>query len=85
MNRVVINMDAQGGFTVYSDEPVEFFVVCDHCPQDRVYQMGVEVGVDRVRAQLRDDPVGHRLDSHELGEGYGPRKAASRPTLKVVE
>lgn len=85
MNRVVINMDAQGGFTVYSDEPIEFFVVCDHCPQDRVYQMQAEIGVEKVRRQLRDDAVGHRFDSHVLGKGYGPRKPPSKPTLKVIE
>lgn len=85
MNRVVINMDPQGFFTVHSDEEIEFFVVCDHCPNDRVYQMGAEIGPDKVRAQLRDDMIGHRNDSQPLGNGYGPRKPPSRRKFKVVE
>lgn len=85
MNRVVMNMDAQGCFTIYSDEPVEFFVVNDHCPEDRVYQMDVETGVEKVHAQLRNEPVGHKNDSHILGAGYGPRKPPSKPSLRVVE
>jgi hypothetical protein len=86
MNRIVINMDAQGGFEVFSDEPIEVFVVCDHCPNDRVYQMTtVEVGVEKVRAQLRADPVGHTNDSQTLGSGYGPRKPPSRRKLEVVK
>lgn len=86
MNRVVINMDEQGLFTVHSDEPIEFFVVCDHCPSDRVYQMtAVEVGVEKVHAQLRTDPVGHRNDSQPLGTGHGPRKPPSKRKLEVAK
>lgn len=85
MNRVVMNMDEQGCWTIYSDEPIEFFVVNDHCPDDRVYQQEITVGVDHVRAQLRNDPIGHINDSHFLGEGYGPRKAPSRRKLEVVK
>lgn len=85
MNRIVINMDAQGLFTVYSDEPVEFFVVCDHTPSDRVYQMEVETGVEKVQQQLGTDPVGHKHDSHELGSGHGPRKPPSKRKLEVVK
>lgn len=84
MNRVVINMDELGFFAVYSDEPIEFFVVNDHCPGDRVYEMDVEVGVEKVRSQLRDDAVGHKNDSHFLGNGYGPKKPPSRPRLSIV-
>lgn len=85
MNRVVINMDEQGGFTVYSDEPIEFYTVADHCPNDRVYQGMVEVGVEKVRAQLRNDPVGHYHDDNPLGTGHGPRKPPSRRKLEVVK
>lgn len=85
MNRVVINMDPQGCFTITADQPVEVFVVCDFTPNDRVYQSRIDVGVEKVRAILRDDPVGHINDDRKLGEGYGPRKPASRPSLKVVE
>lgn len=85
MNRVVINMDEQGCFTIYSDEPIEFFCVNDHCPNDRVYQMDVETGVDKVHSQLRNDPIGHKNDSHFLGSGYGPRKPASKRKLEVVK
>jgi hypothetical protein len=85
MNRVVINMDEQGCFEIFSDEPIEFFVVNDHCPQDRVYQMSVEIGVDKVRGQLRDDVVGHAGDEFfETRSGYG-KKPPSRRKLKVVE
>ncbi|MGV0879455.1 hypothetical protein V6767_20180 [Martelella sp. FLE1502] len=85
MNRVVINMDEQGGFTVTSDEPIEFFVVCDHIKSDRVYQMDVDVGVEKVRAELRDDMVGHKMDDRQFGQGYGPAKPPSKPTLKLVD
>jgi len=85
MNRVVMNMDDQGCWTIYSDEPIEFFCVNDHCPGDRVYQMDVEVGVEKVRQQLGNDPVGHINDSHALGEGYGPRKPPSKRKLEVVK
>lgn len=85
MNRVVMNMDAQGCFEIFSDEPIEFFVVNDHCPGDRVYQMPVETGVEKVRDQLRDDPVGHAGDEYlETRSAYG-KKPASRRALKVVE
>jgi hypothetical protein len=85
MNRVVMNMDEQGCFNIYSDEPIEFFVVNDHCPNDRVYQMGVDVGIEHVRAQLGSDLIGHRNDDHLLGAGYGPRKQPSKRKLEVVK
>lgn len=85
MNRVVINMDEHGLFTVYSDEPIEFFTVCDFAPNDRVYQGMVEVGVEKVQAQLRNDPVGHYHDDNPLGTGHGPRKPPSRRKLEIVK
>jgi hypothetical protein len=84
-NRIVMNMDKQGGFTIYSDEPIEFFCVSDHCPDDRVYQMEVEVGVDKVRQQLREDPVGHIMDDQAFGAGYGPRKPPSKRKFEVIK
>lgn len=63
----------------------------DHQPNDRVYQFADGEGVyasgpDKVRNLLRDDPVGHKHDSHtELSTGYGARKPPSRPSLKVVK
>lgn len=85
MNRVVINMDAQGGFEVFSDEPIEFFTVCDFAPNDRVYQGQVHVGVEKVQAQLRNDPVGHYHDDHKLGTGHGPQKPPSKRKLEIVK
>jgi hypothetical protein len=85
MNRIVINMDVQGGFSVFSDEPAELFIVSDHTPADRVYQMEIHVGVQKVRDQLRSDPVGHKNDSHTLGTGHGPRKPPSRRKFEVVK
>lgn len=85
VNRVVMNMDEQGCWTIYSDEPIEFFCVNDHCPDDRVYQMEVEVGVEKVREQLGNDPVGHSMDSNTFGEGYGPRKPPSKRKLEVIK
>lgn len=85
MNRVVMNMDEQGFWTIFSDEPIEFFVVNDHFHSDRVYQMEIEVGVEKVRSQLRDDPVGHANDDTLLGAGYGPRKGPSKRKLEVVK
>jgi len=85
MNRIVMNMDAQGCFTIFSDEPIEFFVVSDHIPADRVYQMQVEVGVEKVQQQIANEPVGHKNDDHALGEGYGPRKQPSKRKFEVVK
>lgn len=85
MNRVVMNMDERGVFTIYSDEPIEFFCVSDHTPEDRVYQMQVEIGVEKVQGQLRTEPVGHINDDHALGNGYGPRKPPSKRKLEVVK
>lgn len=75
MNRIVINMDPQGLFTVYSDEPVEFFVVCDHTPNDRVYQMEVDTGVEKVQEQLgagdgRSDDTSGRQGDYAKGGLY---------------
>lgn len=86
MNRVVINMDEQGCFTIISDEPIEVFCVADHCPDDRVYQMkNVQIGVEKVQAQLRNDPIGHYHDNNPYGTGHGPRKPPSKRKLKVVK
>lgn len=85
MNRIVINMDAQGCFTVYSDEPIDLYCVSNHTPADRVYQMQVEVGVEKVRAQLGSDPVGHIHDDQLLGSGHGPRKPPSKRKFEVVK
>ena len=85
MNRVVINMDPQGCFEVFSDAPVEFFVVCDHVPADRVYQMSVEVGVEKVRKQLLTDPVGHSGDAFFQTRSQYGKKPPSKPGLEVVK
>ena len=86
MNRVVIKMDADGGFEIFSDEPIEVYGVCDHIPEDRVYQLTkvVHIGVDKVQAQLRNDPVGHYHDDQLLGTGHGPRKPPSKRKLEIV-
>lgn len=85
MNRVVMNMDAKGFWTIYSDEPIEFYVVNDHCPSDRVYQQEVEIGVEKVRAQLGDDAVGHSGDEFfETRSNYGKRPP-SRRKLEVID
>jgi hypothetical protein len=85
MNRVVMNMDAQGIFTIYSDEPIEFYTVSDHTPADRVYQMRAEVGVEKVREQLGADFVGHMGDEFlETRSNYGKKPPAKRK-LEVVK
>lgn len=84
MNRVILKLDERGGFEVFSDEPIELFIVADHAPSDRVYQMEATIGVEKVREVLRDDPVGHFHDSHDLGTGHGPRKPPSKRKLEVV-
>lgn len=65
MNRIVMELDEQGGFQFSSDEPVEIFVVSDHTPRDRVYQSKVSVDAKQVDDILRDDPVGHFDDDVE--------------------
>lgn len=84
-NRVVMNMDDQGCWTIYSDEPIDFYVVNDHCPSDRVYLQSVEVGVEKVREQLGDDMVGHAGDSFwETRTNFG-KKPPARRVLRAVE
>jgi hypothetical protein len=63
MNRIVMEMDQNGNFQFSSDEPVEIYVVCDHAPDDRVYQMNVDVGKKQVDDILADCPVGHADDA----------------------
>lgn len=84
MNRIVINLDPQGGIELFSDEAVQIFTVCDHIPADRVFEMDVTVGVEHVRAQLQDDPVEHSHDDTCLGDGYEPRKTSKRK-LQVID
>lgn len=90
MNRIAIVVDARGEIDrIVSDEPVRVFMICDSAPDDRVYEMSgdetVEIGPDKMRAVLRDDPIGHANDSHFLGSGHGPRKPPSRPGLNLVK
>ena len=90
MNRIAIVLDARGEIDrIVSDAPVRVFMVCDHAPDDRVYEMTadgtVEIGPEKMRAVLRDDPIGHAHDSHFLGSGHGPRKPPSRPPLNLVK
>jgi hypothetical protein len=87
MNRVILNMDKDGIITVFSDEPIELYGVCDFTPEDRVYQLTkvLHVGVEKVQAELRSDPVGHYHDDQLLGTGHGPRKPPSKRKLEVVK
>jgi hypothetical protein len=78
-NRVVINVDSSGGWSIFADQPIEIYQVNDHHPDDRVYRMDVTVGVQHVRAQLRDDPVGC-IDDDELGP-----LQPSAPRLAIVD
>ena len=86
-NRIAIVLGPRGELeTIVSDVPVRVFVVDDSCARDRVYEMtgpSVEIGPERMRAALRDDPIGHAHD--ELGTGHGPRKPSSTPSLRLVE
>ena len=81
--RIVMNMKEDGTFEFYSDQDCEIFVVCDHCPGDRVYRLtdAHTVGREFVDRELSDDPVGHsgdtrhaaikhRILSSEAGEPY---------------
>lgn len=82
--RVVMEMDPQGLFSVTSDAPIDFFVVCDHVPDDRVYQMDIDVGPEKVRKILGDDAIGHAEDSFiETRTGYG-KKPPAKASLSVV-
>lgn len=72
MNRIVMEMGQNGNFQFLSDEPVEIYVVCDHSPDDRVYQMSVDISTKQVDDILADCPVGHAGDEesgkHEPSE-----------------
>jgi hypothetical protein len=78
-NRIVVNVAKDGGWLIYSDQPIEFYQVNDHCPDDRVYRMDVTIGVEHVRAQLRGDHVGCFDDGDR-----GPLQP-SRPGLSIVK
>ncbi len=63
MNRICIVFGRDGLRVLVSDEPVRCFTICDHIPGDRVYELSPTVGVlefgsERVRAVLRDGPIG---------------------------
>jgi cellulose synthase/poly-beta-1,6-N-acetylglucosamine synthase-like glycosyltransferase len=79
MNRVVITFDKSGCFSVASDQEIEVFIVDDNAPNDRVYQMVADHGVELVAAQLRGDPVGCAND-----EQFG-KLAPSRPKFTVID
>lgn len=69
-NRVVIELTPCGSIQcINSDEPIDVFIVCDHVPNDRVYQwregVGLHVGKDLVDDTLGDSPIGHYLDDRE--------------------
>jgi hypothetical protein len=87
MNRVVIKMDEHGAIEIFSDEPIEVYTVCDFVPEDRVYQLTkcLHIGVEKVQAELRNDPVGHYHDDQMFGTGHGPRKPPSKRKLEVVK
>jgi hypothetical protein len=79
MNRVVITFDKSGCFSVASDQEIEFFVVDDNAPNDRIYQMVTDYGVELVAAQLGSNPVGCAND-----EAFG-KLAPSRPKFTVID
>ena len=62
--RVVINQNIDGTFEVITDETCDVFVVCDYCPEDRVYKLGAchTVGSELVDDQLRDSDIGSATD-----------------------
>jgi hypothetical protein len=86
MNRIVIEFKSDGSIKrVISDTPVQVFMVDDNHPEDRVYELTqghmLQVGPEKVRQSLRDDPVGHRGQTVD----NLPPKPPSRPVLKAVE
>ena len=92
MNRVCLVTNEGGDILkVASDEPIRFFVVNDHIPNELVYELrpdggGVlRIGVEQVRSTLRDDPVGHMHDQDRLGTGHGPRRPPTPPSLRLVD
>ncbi len=92
MNRVcLVTNEGADILKVVSDEPIRFFVINDHIPNDRVYELTpgenavLHIGVEHVRAVLRGDPVGHIHDQQRFGTGHGPRKAPAPPGLKLVD
>ncbi|MDH7787670.1 hypothetical protein QBD01_003697 [Ochrobactrum sp. 19YEA23] len=72
MNRILVEMDADGFFTFSSDEPVTVITVSENAPNDRVYQMQVKVSPDYIDSILGDDLTGHINDDVE----------GKRPSLK---
>lgn len=86
MNRIVLVVNTNGDIEkIIADEEVRVFWVDDNAPSDRVYEYTPLIGVQHVRAALRNDPIGHQYDDTELGGGYGPRKKPSRASLTIVE
>lgn len=86
MNRVAIILDKNGHFDgVVGDSEVEFFVIDQHTPSDRVYKYSSGLwGPQHVREAFDGNPVGHRYDG-TLGDGDGTGKLPpSKPSLTVV-
>ena len=85
--RVAINMCLDGTFTVYTDEPCEVFVICEHAPNDRVYRLSEahEVGRELVDEQLGTSEIGHAGDDrHAAIANRIISEAQCKPHLKPV-
>ena len=76
MNRVAIILNEHGELqSVASDRQVQCFIVCPHCPRDRVYEYRVDVGVQHVQAAIGGYPIGHAHDGMETALEYAPLEA----------
>jgi hypothetical protein len=87
MNRICIVLNEHGEFTdIAADQPLEIYVVCPHCPADRVYQYGAaDFGPEHVRKLIGGFAIGHLHDgTFGMGDGTGKR-SPSRPALTVVK
>lgn len=77
MNRILVEMDEDGFFTFSSDEPVAVIAVSENAPNDRVYQMQVN-----VNPQYIDDVLGDELTGHINDDAEGKRPSLKRKSIQ---
>jgi hypothetical protein len=82
MNRITLAINERGYYTrVCSDEPLEFYVVSPHTPEDWVYlYTTVEVGPQFVQEEIGGHRVGHLADGTiDVGIPVSPKLPPSVP------
>jgi hypothetical protein len=81
----IVHIDDEGTPLFMFNGGVDFFIVDERAPYDRVYRMTVEVPRDEVLRVLGNSPVGHMNDDRWAGAKAVIEEALfDEPRLTVV-